>query len=119
MSKDKISKIAVIGAGSWGTALAMALGQAGWQVRLWARRAEIAGAIQRDRRNPQYLSEFALPAEAQAQAGDTASSAFLESSAGQACVAWPPYITMAGGSRVRGGVGPVGSWTLATLGYFH
>ena len=69
--------VAVIGAGSWGTALAMALGQAGWQVRLWARRAEIADAIQRERRNPQYLSEFPLPDEVRATAdlGETVAGA--------------------------------------------
>ena len=53
--------IAVIGAGSWGTALSMMLADAGWRVRLWARRSETAEAIQRDRRNPRYLSAFTLP----------------------------------------------------------
>jgi glycerol-3-phosphate dehydrogenase (NAD(P)+) len=53
--------IAVIGAGSWGTALSLILGKAGWQVRLWARRPEMAAAIRQERRNPEYLSQFALP----------------------------------------------------------
>ncbi|HUU55338.1 MAG TPA: NAD(P)H-dependent glycerol-3-phosphate dehydrogenase [Armatimonadota bacterium] len=53
--------IAMIGAGSWGTALSIALGGAGRPVRLWARRAELARALARDRRNPEYLSEFELP----------------------------------------------------------
>ena len=53
--------ISIIGAGSWGTALSIALGQAGWRVNLWARRPELAEAIQQTRRNPQYLSEFTLP----------------------------------------------------------
>jgi len=53
--------IAIIGAGSWGTALSIALGQAGWRVSLWARRAELGGAIGRERRNPDYLSDFDLP----------------------------------------------------------
>jgi len=53
--------ITIIGAGSWGTALSGALGQAGWRVKLWSRRAEIAEAIRRGRRNPDYLPEFALP----------------------------------------------------------
>ena len=53
--------IAVIGAGSWGTALSLVLAEAGWPVRLWARRPELAEAMQRDRRNPQYLSRFPLP----------------------------------------------------------
>ena len=43
-------EIAVVGAGSWGTALSLILGKAGWRVRLWARRAELAAAIQNQRR---------------------------------------------------------------------
>ncbi len=60
--------IAVIGAGSWGTALSIALGQAGWRVKLWARRAEIAEAVARERRNPEYLSGFELPDSVKATA---------------------------------------------------
>ncbi len=69
--------IAMIGAGSWGTALSVALGQAGWPVKLWARRAEIAQAISRDRRNPEYLSEFELPdsVEATADLGEAVADA--------------------------------------------
>ncbi len=53
--------IAMVGGGSWGTALSIALGGAGRRVRLWARRPELAAAMERDRRNPEYLSEFELP----------------------------------------------------------
>ena len=60
--------MAVVGAGSWGTALSLILGKAGWQVRLWARRSEIASAIQRERRNPDYLSEYELPSAVEATA---------------------------------------------------
>jgi len=69
--------IAIIGAGSWGTALSVALGQAGWGINLWARRAEIAQAISRDRRNPEYLSEFELPdsVEATADLGEAVADA--------------------------------------------
>jgi glycerol-3-phosphate dehydrogenase (NAD(P)+) len=38
------------------------LAGAGWRVKLWARRREIAEAIQRDHRNPRYLTTFLLPA---------------------------------------------------------
>jgi len=58
--------ITIIGAGSWGTALSRALGQAGWRVRLWSRRAQIAEAIRRNRHNPDYLSEFELPPSVEA-----------------------------------------------------
>jgi glycerol-3-phosphate dehydrogenase (NAD(P)+) len=58
---DRREPIAVIGAGSWGTALGLTLGGTGREVRLWARRSELAEAIGRDRRNPDYLVEFELP----------------------------------------------------------
>ncbi len=60
--------IAVIGAGSWGTALSMALGGAGWRVSLWARRPQLAEAIARQGRNPEYLADFGLPEDLQATA---------------------------------------------------
>ena len=48
-------RIAVVGAGSWGSALALHLARIGHTVRLWARRTEHAEAIQRDRENARYL----------------------------------------------------------------
>lgn len=47
--------IAVLGAGSWGTALAMQLARAGNDVHLWARDAEAVAAMQRDGENKRYL----------------------------------------------------------------
>lgn len=52
---------AVIGSGSWGTALAVLLGKKGCTVKLWARRDELARAIARDRTNSQYLPGVMLP----------------------------------------------------------
>jgi glycerol-3-phosphate dehydrogenase (NAD(P)+) len=46
----------VLGAGSWGTAFAKILGEAGNRVVLWARRPEIAEAIQKTGVNPEYLA---------------------------------------------------------------
>lgn len=54
-------KIAVLGSGSWGTALAILLGKKGYQVKLWGRRADLAEAIERDRQNSQYLPGTMLP----------------------------------------------------------
>jgi glycerol-3-phosphate dehydrogenase len=45
----------VLGAGSWGTAFAKILGDAGNETVLWARRPEIAAAINAERINPDYL----------------------------------------------------------------
>ena len=57
-----MSRVAVLGAGAWGTALAAALARAGAQVRLWARDAAQAETIGRLRRNERYLPEIELPA---------------------------------------------------------
>ena len=52
--------IAILGAGSFGTALALLCAER-HEVALWARRPELAEAMRSERRNPLYLSEFALP----------------------------------------------------------
>jgi len=54
-------EIAVIGAGSWGTALAKVLADKGHAVTLWARAAEHAATIQEQRVNAKYLPGAALP----------------------------------------------------------
>jgi glycerol-3-phosphate dehydrogenase (NAD(P)+) len=54
-------RAAVIGAGSWGTALAVHLARTGCDVTLWAREPEIVEGVRKDRRNPLFLSEFEIP----------------------------------------------------------
>ncbi|MDX2034617.1 MAG: NAD(P)H-dependent glycerol-3-phosphate dehydrogenase [Blastocatellia bacterium] len=56
-----MKKIAIIGAGSYGTALALVAARGGNEVRLWAHSAEVADALRRQRENPVYLPGFALP----------------------------------------------------------
>ena len=53
--------VAVIGGGSWGTALAHLLGTSGHAVRLWAFEADIVCQITETRRNPTYLPNTELP----------------------------------------------------------
>jgi glycerol-3-phosphate dehydrogenase (NAD(P)+) len=53
-------QVAVLGAGSWGTALAMQLARMGHDVRLWARDSEQARVMQQERLNRRYLPEFTL-----------------------------------------------------------
>jgi glycerol-3-phosphate dehydrogenase (NAD(P)+) len=53
-------KVAVVGAGSWGTAVA-AIACANSETVLWARRAELADAINTTRENPSYLPGVRLP----------------------------------------------------------
>jgi glycerol-3-phosphate dehydrogenase (NAD(P)+) len=54
-------KVAVLGAGSWGTALAKLLADKGYATALWARRADQARAIEKTRQNETYLPGFELP----------------------------------------------------------
>ena len=57
----KSERIAVIGAGSWGTALAILLAKNGHTVNLWDFAAEHIAAIQNSRSNERYLPGIALP----------------------------------------------------------
>jgi glycerol-3-phosphate dehydrogenase (NAD(P)+) len=54
-------RIAVLGAGSWGTALAISLADSGHDVMLWARRPDAAEHMQTHRRNPHYLTDALIP----------------------------------------------------------
>ncbi len=54
--------IAVVGAGAWGTALAVLIANNGHKVRLWARDASHVETMSRLRRNPRYLPRVAFPA---------------------------------------------------------
>jgi glycerol-3-phosphate dehydrogenase (NAD(P)+) len=53
--------IAIIGAGSWGTALALYLSKLGQTVRLWTHSSEDIAAMQADRMNNRYLPGLAFP----------------------------------------------------------
>ena len=52
---EHMKKVAVLGAGSWGTALAIVLADNGPEVRLWAHRKEHAETINDTHRNNKYL----------------------------------------------------------------
>lgn len=56
-----MQKVAVMGAGSWGTTLAKVFADAGSEVHLWARRPELAEAINTTNINPDYLPGLELP----------------------------------------------------------
>ncbi|MFC4294353.1 NAD(P)H-dependent glycerol-3-phosphate dehydrogenase [Novosphingobium tardum] len=66
--------VAVVGAGAWGTALAQVLARDGREVVLWAREAELVGAINDDRRNPLFLPGIELAPSIRAT-GDLAEAA--------------------------------------------
>jgi len=56
-----VTRAAVLGAGSWGTAFAKVLGDAGTDVTLWARRPDVAAQIRDGRTNLEYLPNLVLP----------------------------------------------------------
>jgi len=56
-----MTKIAVMGAGSWGTTFAKVLADGGNEVVLWARRADLAEEINTEHRNGDYLPGVNLP----------------------------------------------------------
>lgn len=55
-----MSKVTVIGAGSWGTAIAWVLGENGHEVTLWVHNAVSAASINDMGRNPRYLNDVEL-----------------------------------------------------------
>lgn len=58
----KIDEIAVLGAGSWGTALAWLWGKNGRQISLWGHNIERVSRVQKTRENSDYLPGLKLPA---------------------------------------------------------
>ena len=56
-----VDTVSVIGAGAWGTALALILHRAGRGTQLWARRPELAEALRRTGENTRYLPGLLLP----------------------------------------------------------
>lgn len=60
-ASDPKRRAAVLGAGSWGTALAVHLSGCGHDVRLWARDAGLAGEMAARRANPTYLPDVTFP----------------------------------------------------------
>ena len=61
-SPSQVRQAAVLGAGSWGTALAAQLGRVGHTVALWGRDSRLAAAMATSRENPTYLPGVRLPA---------------------------------------------------------
>ena len=85
-------RVAVLGGGAWGTALAMQMRRAGCDVRLWARDAEAVSAIRRGE-NPRYLPGIRIDGGIEA----TADSAEALEGAGCVLVVTPaqalrPYV---------------------------
>ena len=59
---DTATRVAVIGAGAWGTALAAAVARNGTGVTLWGRDRRVLDAVRLEQQNPRYLPGIQLPA---------------------------------------------------------
>lgn len=62
MSSGAVQNAAVLGAGSWGTALAIHLGSVGHQATLWGRDQSLIDEMAARRANPTYLPDITFPA---------------------------------------------------------
>lgn len=69
MSKVQIKKIAVIGAGSWGTAIAGILSGKNLATVLWGHNKKHVATLERDRENKKYLPGFSFPSTLEISAG--------------------------------------------------
>lgn len=70
-SHEPYRSVAVVGAGAWGTALALVAAHAGRKVTLWAREADVVESIRETRENKRFLQGVTLP-DAIAATGDLA-----------------------------------------------
>lgn len=68
--------ISILGAGSWGTALAMLAARNGCQTLLWGHNQEHVRRLQYDRENQRYLPHFAFPENLQVTADLSEAAAF-------------------------------------------
>lgn len=66
VNRNRGRKVAVIGAGSWGTTYSKILADAGCDVTVWARREEVAHEINVAKRNSKYLAGINLPKQLKA-----------------------------------------------------
>ncbi|MHC4848345.1 MAG: NAD(P)H-dependent glycerol-3-phosphate dehydrogenase [Planctomycetota bacterium] len=70
-------RAAIIGAGAWGTTMAIHLAEVGADVVLWSRDAERAARMQDERENTRYLKSFRFPDRLQVTAGEVGDVDFL------------------------------------------
>jgi glycerol-3-phosphate dehydrogenase (NAD(P)+) len=105
--------MAVIGAGSWGTALAILLAREGHPTQLWGRDAEQLGAMRAARRNLRYLPDAPFPESLQVSA-DLAQAL---QGARDALIAVPSHAFRATLERIRPLLAPHTRVAWATKGF--
>lgn len=74
-----MKRIAIIGGGSWGTALSIVAGRVGHQVYLWSRNEKVVDEINRRHVNSTYLESYVIPGNVRAtsELGEAISGADL------------------------------------------
>ncbi|PXW32509.1 UNVERIFIED_CONTAM: glycerol 3-phosphate dehydrogenase (NAD(P)+) [Williamsia faeni] len=96
-----VMRAVVMGSGSWGTAMAKVLVEAGTPTILWSRRAELADAINSTHTNPDYLPDVPLPEGLRASAdlaealggADLVVCAVPSQSLRSSMQSWLPYLS--------------------------
>jgi glycerol-3-phosphate dehydrogenase (NAD(P)+) len=73
-----MTKVAVFGAGSWGTAFSLVLADAGQDVTIWGRRPEVCEAINERHENTEYFPGIELPPSVRATADPEEAAAGAE-----------------------------------------
>ena len=58
--RDPVRRLAIIGGGAWGTALAIVARRAGSVPMLWARNRDVVAAINEQHQNPLFLPDVTL-----------------------------------------------------------
>ncbi len=105
-------RAAVIGAGSWGTAVAVLLARGGLEVQLGTRTAEQAEKMQETRENDRYLSGVSLPAGLEVKASTEIELAGLD----LVCLAIPSKSLPQGVGQIADQVGERSAMLLLTKG---
>jgi len=95
-----MTKVAVFGAGSWGTAFSLVLADAGNDVMMWGRREDVCATINDKRENTDYLPGIELPATISAthdpeealSGAEVVVLAVPSQSLRENLTAWAPYV---------------------------
>jgi glycerol-3-phosphate dehydrogenase (NAD(P)+) len=104
--------VAIVGAGSWGTALAIHLGRAGGDIRLWGRDRALIEAIRERKENGRYLPGCRLPSSVRV----TADGPEALEGAGVVIVAVPSHFTESVLERLAVSVPPAAALVSAVKG---
>jgi glycerol-3-phosphate dehydrogenase (NAD(P)+) len=106
-----MSRVAVLGSGSWGTALAVLLAESDHDVRLWGRDRDHLAHLARDRENRKFLAGIMLPAGIKVQP-----ELELALAEADACTFVVPSQALRAVARQVAEIGRVELWVCATKG---